>query len=107
MFKQLRKNESGVILVTILIISLVMAILAVGILSLNTSQVMSGEDLRRSIVAEYYGKMILWSIYANRLRNPSATIATFASTVIDNTTYNAYISEPTPTNFVIVVNYLP
>lgn len=107
MFRQLRQNESGIILVTVLIISLVMAIIAVSILSLNVSQVMTGEDVTRSMVAEYFGRMILWMIYYNNLAN--RPISSSATQTLDGTTYTATITETiipgNPTNYAITVNY--
>ena len=103
MFKQLQKNKNGIILVTVLIISLVMAIIAVGILSLNVSQVMTGEDVTRSMVAEYFGRMLLWMIYYNNLSNHP--ISSSATQILDGTVYTAIIDQPNPGNYVITVNY--
>ena len=93
---------------TVLIISLVMAILAVGILSLNVSQVMTGEDVTRSIVAEYFARMILWMIYYNNLAN--RPISSSATQTLDGTTYTAAITAKTippatTVNYTISVNY--
>ena len=107
MFSQLRKNRSGVILVTVLVISLVMAILAIGILSLNVTQVMTGEDVSRSMVAEYFGRMLLWMVYSNNISGQP--ISTSASETIDGTVYTAQIIEtpnpPNPTRYNIIINY--
>lgn len=102
MFKQLRKNKSGIILITVLIISMVMAIIAVGILSLNVSQVMTGEDVTRSIVAEYFGRMILWMIYYNSMSGQP--ISSSAQQTIDGTTYTAAITNLSG-NYTITVSY--
>lgn len=105
MFTQLRKNRTGIILVSVLVISLVMAIIAVGILSLNVSQVMTGEEVTRSIVAEYFGRMLLWMIYYNNLSGRS--ISGSATQTIDGTVYTATITESPPAtgNYTITVNY--
>lgn len=105
MFTQLRKNRSGIILVSVLVISLVMAIIAVGILSLNVSQVMTGEEVTRSIVAEYFGRMLLWMIYYNNLSG--RPISGSATQTVDGTVYTATITEfpPTTGNYSITINY--
>ena len=109
MFKQLKKNRSGIILITVLIISLVMAILAIGILSLNVTQVMTGEDVTRSMTAEYFGRMLLWMIYSNNLSG--RPISDSAVETIGGTTYSANIiaipNPPNPTRYNIIINYLP
>ena len=82
MFRQLKKNNSGVILVTVLIMTLVMSILAIGILSMNVSQVMTSEDVKRSLVAEYFARKVLWTIQAN-VFNGLLPIASSVNEVID------------------------
>src|SRR3989338_10389973 len=104
MFRQLKKNNSGVILVTVLIMTLVMSILAIGILSMNVSKVMTSEDVKRSLVAEYFARKVLWTIQAN-VFNGLLPIASSVNEVIDGVIYSANIiegipnpGEPTPYN---------
>ena len=105
MFRPLKKNNSGIILVTVLIMVLVMSILAIGILSFNVGQVMTSENVKRGLVAEYFARKILWTIQANVLNG--LPIATSANEIIDGVTYTANIvagaGQPTPYN--IIVSY--
>ncbi len=107
MFRPLKKNDSGIVLVTVLIMVLVMSILTIGILGLNVSQVLTSEDVKRSLVAEYFARKILWTIQANILNN-LLPIASSASEVIEGVVYTANIitgipveGEPTPYNIIV------
>lgn len=105
MFRQLKKNESGVVLVTIIIISMVMAILAIGMLSLNSSQVRSSEQIKRDMIAEMFARMVYWEAQANNLNG--LNVVNQVQRVINTTTYTADITVGTdmPPSLNIIVSY--
>ena len=93
-------------MVTVIIISIIMSILAIGIIAINTSQVKSSEQVKRDLVAEMFARMVFWEIQANYLNN--FNIVNQIQRTIDSTTYTADISvgtgtPPLPLN--IVVSY--
>ena len=106
MFRQLKKNNDGVILVTVVIISLIMAMLAIGILSINTTQVKSGEQIKRDMIAELFARMVYWEIQANSING--FAIASQVTRSINNHDYVADISigsTGTPPALNIVISY--
>ena len=50
--RQLMKNESGIILATVIIISLVLSLVAVSLMQINVSQFKTGRSVVDSIKAE-------------------------------------------------------
>jgi len=101
--RRLQNDTSGIILVMVLIIVAVMSVLAIGILSMQVTRVQSGQDVVQSIQAEYWGRRLLWEIYANNLNG--LAIAPTASTTIDGRTYSATITPTPPNQYQIDITY--
>ena len=102
MFKQLRKVESGIVLVTVLVMILVMTIFALSILSINVTEVSKIEDLSDSLVAKALAEKYYWWAYYNVLSGNNFT------ELIQNRTYTINISwtaPPPPQNVIINVVY--
>lgn len=87
-------NESGVILITVILLSIVMAAVAVGIMSLNVSQTTSSRSVVEAIQAEQIALGCYAQYYSGQTQNPPVTPpcqlpadlqAQFAITVTDNT----------------------
>ncbi|OGX07824.1 MAG: hypothetical protein A2Z88_08655 [Omnitrophica WOR_2 bacterium GWA2_47_8] len=102
MFKQLRNNESGIILVTVLIIIFVLMLLAVSKLAIDVSEVQQLEDIGAKTVAQELALLYYWRIYYN---------ANYPLNHVDYITgrqYNTYITlsgTPPMTNVVVNVVY--
>ena len=102
MFTQLKKDQSGLILVTVLIIILTMTIFAIGVLSINIGEVIKIEGLSDGIIAEELARKYYWWAYYNVLASNSYT------ETIQGRTYTINISwtpPPPPQNVVINVLY--
>ena len=67
------KNESGIVLVTVLMLSVVMMILAVGIIGTNVSAVTSGQRQIDRIKSEQLAKGAAWVRYSKFIANPADT----------------------------------
>jgi len=80
MLKSLRKNNQGVVFVTVLMIIIVMMVLTISILSINVSQVVSTEEEVRRVKAEVLAKGFLWLMSANQM---SQTPGTFIDETFD------------------------
>ncbi len=68
-----RNNESGVILVTVIVLTIVLSIVAIGILSLNVSQVKTASSVVDTVRAEQLATGLFYQDYQRRV-DGSATI---------------------------------
>jgi len=95
MLKDLKNNESGIILVTVIVITIVIVILTVGILSINTGQVISGENEIRRVKAQILSQGAMWLAIARRNNGENPTNFSF-SQPIDNRIFSANIVTSGP-----------
>lgn len=61
------KNESGVILVTVVILIIILSIVTIGIMSLNVSQVKTAASVVDTITAEQLATGIFYQDYQRRI----------------------------------------
>jgi len=70
MFRQLKKERSGVVLITVLIMIMVMMVMAISIVSVNVSQVKTVEDVSDNLTMEAVAKGYYWKVYFNQIQKP-------------------------------------
>ena len=104
MFRQLNgrvNRESGMVLVTVLMIVAVMMILCVSILSQNITQNTSSQAQVEQIRADQYAKGVFWNAYSSGVFTPG-------STVLGNSagkTYTATVSPQAGNAYAVSVSY--
>ncbi len=100
MLKNLKQNENGMVLVTVLMVVMIMMILSVSILSMNTSQIMLNEGQVRRIQAETLVFGALYYAIANQLSSTPSNNITLPTT-LGNITFNisTSLSNTTLTGF--------
>lgn len=91
MLRELKNNERGIILITVLLIIIVMMIVTVSIVSLNVSQVTTAENEKRRLQAEVLGLGGVFYALANYQSLSPANVTTqtfnldgFTYTVLTN-----------------------
>lgn len=104
MLKELKKNNHGVVFITTLMAIIVLMILAVSILSLNVSQVMTTETDVKKIKAETLMMGILGYTYASQL-NGSIGNFILINQDLDGMTFQASSNLVSPGNLTITINY--
>lgn len=77
-------HERGIILVTVLIITMVLSIVAIGVMSLNVSQVKTGSSVIDAIKAEQLAAGIFYQQYQQRV-DQAGTLPT--NIILGDTTY--------------------
>ncbi len=106
------KNNSGVVLITVVIMTVVMMVFAVGMISISTSQTIAGQHQIDRIKAEQLAKGTYWYNYQN-LKSTN-TPAAMNAVNLDNKTYTPSIALPpdpgtgffnSTTQYNITVNY--
>ncbi|MFA5088333.1 MAG: hypothetical protein WC552_04800 [Candidatus Omnitrophota bacterium] len=102
MLRRPRKNQSGIVLATVLIIVMGMIIIAISIVSINVSEVSTVTSLAQSITAEELAKMYYWQTYYNNALYPDGYTE---SVQIDGRTYDVSIDRSSPPNISIHVSY--
>lgn len=112
MFKNLRQNESGVILFTVLAIIMVMGIFTLAIISINVSEVKTEERQIRRLQAEQFAQGVFWLAYSNLTDGSSNPHGQTMTQTIDGKTFtatilnNGIVNAPSGTNMWIVsTNY--
>ena len=108
MLRQLRKNEKGVVFVTVLMIIIVLMVLAISVISMNVSQVMSTEGEVDRIRGEMLGIGMLAQVFAQA--SNSAFNSLSSNYLLDNTYYSVDATVGTPdasglSNVIINVSY--
>ncbi len=116
MLKKIQKNKSGVVLVSVLAISIVMIIVAVGVLNSNVNLTLSGQRQIDRIKAEQIAKGQFWKNYSSLIttgtpagpqiftlsenhRTQSGGTSTFSKS------YSASTTTPTPGRYDVTVSY--
>ena len=95
MLRQLRKNEKGIVFVTVLMIIIVMMVLTISIVSINVNQIMLTEGEVKRIQAEILAMGALAYTFANQLSSSPGNTISYTET-LDNVTFNvvAQIGAP-------------
>lgn len=105
------KNNSGVVLVTVVIMTAVMMVFAISLISISASQSVAGQHQIDRIKAEQLAKGALWYNYTNLQTNNIS--ATPPAENLDNKTYTPSIVSPgagagffsSTTEYQVTVNY--
>ncbi|MCB9771976.1 MAG: hypothetical protein H6754_05445 [Candidatus Omnitrophica bacterium] len=84
------KNDSGIILVTVVILVLVLSIVAIGVMGLNVSQVKTASSVVDTIKAEQLATGLLFQDHQRKI---DGTGTTPTSITIGSTTYAINRSE--------------
>ncbi len=69
-----RNNESGVILVTVIVLTIVLSIVAIGIMSLNVSQVKTASSVVDTVRAEQLATGLFYQDYQRRVDGGGSTL---------------------------------
>lgn len=77
-------KESGVILVTVVVLIIILSIVAIGIMSLNVSQIKTSASVVDSVVAEQLATGVFYQDYQRRI---DGTGSTPTNEVIGNKTF--------------------
>ncbi len=84
-------NETGIILVTVIVLTIVLSIVAVGIMSLNVSQIKTSSSVVDTVRAEELATGLFYQDYQRRIDGKDLTYSP-SSVIIDSKTYS--ISRP-------------
>lgn len=87
----MKKNESGALLITVSVLSLVMMIIALGIISLSTSQSISNQHQIERLKADQLAEGAWWFKYSGQIAGSTINPP---SETIDGKTYTVTISPP-------------
>ena len=87
MLRTLKNNKKGIVFVTVLMIIIVMMVLAISIVSMNVSQVLTTETEVRRVQAEIIAFGMLAFTFANQASSSPGSYITNTYT-LDGTTYN-------------------
>lgn len=81
MLRSLKDNQRGIVFVTVLMVILVAMVLAVSVLSLNISQVVSTEDEVKRLQAQSLALGAIPYFYTNQLSSSSGNLMTYTETL--------------------------
>ncbi|OGX37351.1 MAG: hypothetical protein A3G91_00580 [Omnitrophica WOR_2 bacterium RIFCSPLOWO2_12_FULL_50_9] len=81
MLRQLRKDDRGIVFVTVLMIIITMMILTVSIISLNVTQTVTSSGEIHRIQAEYLALGAIPYFYANQWTSSSSNTITYTQTL--------------------------
>ena len=87
------KNESGVILITVIVLIMILSIVAIGVMSLNVSQIKTASSVVDTIKAEVLATGLFYQDYQRRIDGSGSSPTSIA---IGGKTYN--ITRSTDTN---------
>jgi len=87
------QTQSGVVLITVVIVPLIMAILAVGIMSINVNQALLHQHQIERIKAQQFAEGAFWYNFANL--STSGVAAVPSSLTLDGKTYNVTLNATT------------
>ncbi len=104
MLKELKNNKQGVVFITVLMTIIILMILAVSILSLNVSQIMTTETDIKKIKAETLMMGILGYTYASQL-NGSALNLFIINETLDDIIFSSMSNLVSPGNLTITITY--
>ena len=109
---QLKANKEGMILLTILIISIVLSILALGIISMNVNAVSTSQGEVDRIKAEQLAKGVSWVAYSSLASYGSINSMNVINATLDNKTYSTSRSSGISTSgpfqtdpYTVTINY--
>ncbi len=71
----LLKNESGMILVTVILLVITLSVVAIGIMSLNISQASSSKSVVDSVIAEQLATGLFYQQYQQKFDGGTATLS--------------------------------
>ena len=91
MNKRWKDNQSGVVMLTVLMVIVVMVIFTIGLLSRSVTQTVSAEKQVERIRAEQFVKGVFWQVYST-LADGKAPQATYTDT-IGGKTYTATVTQ--------------
>ncbi len=103
------QNKSGVVLITVVILTFIMAILAVAMMSINVNQALLHQHQIERIKAEQFAEGAFWYNFANL--STSGVQAVPSSVTLDGKVYNVTMNStagngPNNTNsYNVRVNY--
>ena len=104
MFRQLNNHidrESGMVLVTVLMIVAVMMILSISILSQNVTQNTSSQSQVEQIRADQFAKGVFWNSYsAGAFNSSNGTLGTY-----NGKTYSATVSPQANNAYTVRISY--
>ncbi len=86
-------KESGMVLITVVIIVSVLMILTVGLLNLNVSATLSNQHQIDRIKAEQFAKGAFWVGYMNKIVNDTDLDGTTLTTTLDGKALTANITS--------------
>ena len=99
MLRELKNNQRGIILITVLLIVIVMMIVTVTVISLNISQVQTSENEVRRLQAEILSMGGMYYTTLNQVSNSAGNVLIYSET-LNNTTFliltNLGIAGPGP-----------
>ena len=97
MLRDLKKNNEGLVLVTVLMIIIVMLVLSTTMLSLNISQVMTTETEVKRIQAETLARGVLSYAFFNQMADPASQQTSYGvpSETLDNVEYTISATRDT------------
>ena|SRR3989338_8289966 len=106
MFRNLKDDNSGIVLVTVIVMVLVMMIFSIGILGLNVSQVTTGEREVERIQAQQLAMGGWWVAYSNLYAGGNPDGTSVAETLDGKTfTINTKQDIIDPTQYTVDVTY--
>ena len=110
MFKELRNNQCGTVLVMVLMALLGISIVAVSIMSVSVSQVTTGKDTKQSIQAKELALGVFYQ-YATKQIQGAGTIVNGVAETMDGRNFSISVANqgpigPNTTNQIdVVINY--
>ncbi len=92
MFRNLRYNDSGIVLVIVIILTIAMMIVTIGVISTNVSQKIYTSHQIDRIKAEQIAKGAAWHLFMDKALTNSASLP-YNEIILDGKTYNLSFTE--------------
>ena len=86
--RKIKNSESGIVLVTVLMMSVVMMILAIGIVETSVSSVFSGQKQIDRIKSEQMSRGAAWLRYSRYIANPADVTSATVTQALDGKNYD-------------------
>ena len=86
--RKIKNTESGIVLVTVLMMSVVMMILAIGIIETNVSSVLSGQKQIDRIKSDQMTRGAAWLRYSQYIANSADLATTTVTQNLDGKNYD-------------------
>lgn len=87
------RERTGIVLITVLMMSVVMMILAIGIIGTNITAVTSGQRQIDRIKSEQLAKGTFWISYSKLSATPPDNTTTFVNPSLDGKTFTSIVSN--------------